>query len=58
MDGWEFLKVFLELPIPRKIKINIVTSSIDPCDKKQWESYQAKTHHTITFNQKPINREK
>lgn len=58
MDGWEFLKVFLELPITEKIKINIVTSSIDPYDKKQWKSYQGKTHHAITFNNKPIDREK
>ncbi|WP_419212302.1 response regulator [Maribacter sp. X9] len=58
MDGWEFLKAFIELPITEKIKINIVTSSIDPCDKKQWEFYKVKTHHLITFNLKPIDRSK
>jgi CheY-like chemotaxis protein len=56
MDGWEFLKVFLELPIPEIVRINIVTSSIDPYDKKQWEFYKGNTHHLITFNQKPIDR--
>lgn len=58
MDGWEFLEAFIELPITEKIRINIVTSSIDPRDKKQWEHYQSKSHHIITFNQKPIDRTK
>jgi YesN/AraC family two-component response regulator len=58
MDGWEFLKVFLELPIVEIVTINIVTSSIDPYDKKQWEFYKANTHHLITFNQKPIDKNK
>ncbi|TLP81020.1 response regulator [Maribacter sp. ACAM166] len=56
MDGWEFLEAFLKLPITDKIKINIITSSIDSFDKKQWESYKNKSHHVITFNQKPINK--
>lgn len=58
MDGWEFLEVFLKLQITDKIKINIVTSSIDPLDQKQWEYYKNISHHLITFNQKPINRSK
>lgn len=58
MDGWEFLKAFLELPITEKIRINIVTSSIDPRDYKQWEFFKNKSHHLITFNQKPIDRNK
>ena len=58
MDGWEFLEAFVKLPITDKIKINIVTSSIDPFDKKQWEFYKNKSHHLITFNQKPINKSK
>lgn len=58
MDGWEFLEAFIELPITEKIRINIVTSSIDPRDKKQWEYYKSKSHHMITFNQKPIDRTK
>mgnify|MGYP001826458768 CR=1 FL=1 len=56
MDGWQFLEEFITLPIPQKVKINIVTSSIDPYDLKQWESYSKKTHHVITFNNKPIKR--
>jgi CheY-like chemotaxis protein len=58
MDGWEFLEAFIELPITNKIRINIVTSSIDPRDKQQWEHYKDKSHHLITFNQKPIDRNK
>mgnify|MGYP003630696243 CR=1 FL=1 len=56
MDGWEFLDAFLKIPISAKIRINIVTSSIDPYDKKQWEFYKTKTHHLITFNLKPIDK--
>lgn len=56
MDGWEFLRAFIALPITKKVKINIVTSSIDPYDQKQWEFFKGKTHHLITFNQKPIDR--
>ena len=56
MDGWEFLEAFIKLPISDKIRINIVTSSIDPFDKQQWEFYKNKSHHLITFNQKPIDR--
>ncbi|SIR36009.1 response regulator [Maribacter ulvicola] len=58
MDGWEFLDAFIKIPIKDKIRINIVTSSIDPFDKKQWEYYKSKSHHLITFNQKPIDRNK
>jgi len=56
MDGWQFLEKFIALPIERKIKINIVTSSIDPYDKQQWELYNAKTHHVVAFNNKPIRK--
>lgn len=58
MDGWEFLKEFINLSIPKKVRINVVTSSIDPFDQKKWEFYKDKTHHLITFNQKPIDRNK
>ncbi|WP_339653392.1 response regulator [uncultured Maribacter sp.] len=58
MDGWEFLEAFIKLPISDKIRINIVTSSIDPFDKQQWDFYKNKSHHLITFNKKPINRNK
>jgi len=56
MDGWQFLEEFITLPITTKIRINIVTSSIDSADYKAWESYKAKTHHTLTYNRKPIRR--
>lgn len=54
MDGWQFLEAFLNLPIEHKVRINIVTSSIDPYDVEKWESYKNRTHHLITFNNKPI----
>ncbi|MDC6390130.1 response regulator [Maribacter sp. PR1] len=57
MDGWQFLDEFLKLPINKRIRINIVTSSIDPFDKKKWEYYKENTHHLITFNNKPINKQ-
>lgn len=58
MDGWEFLEAFIQLPVNDTIKINVVTSSIDPYDKKQWERYKTQTHHSITFNQKPVDKDK
>ncbi len=57
MDGWQFLEEFTKLRIKKKIRVNIVTSSIDDIDRKRWQSYQGKTHHTITFNNKPLRKE-
>jgi len=56
MDGWQFLEEFVELPIEEKVRINIVTSSIDPADYENWEKYNAKSKHLITFNTKPIKK--
>lgn len=56
MDGWQFLEAFISLPIPKPVRINIVTSSIDPYDHNQWQFFKNKTHHMITFNNKPISR--
>jgi len=56
MDGWQFLEKFIALPIKKKIKINVVTSSIDPYDKQQWEIYNSKTHHVVAFKNKPIRK--
>lgn len=56
MDGWQFLEEFITVPIEKKIRINIVTSSIDPFDIKQAEFFKTKTHHTIEFNSKPMTR--
>jgi len=54
MDGWQFLEEFIELPIEEKVRINIVTSSIDPADYQNFEHYNDKSNHQITFNTKPI----
>ncbi|QBA63520.1 response regulator [Muriicola soli] len=56
MDGWQFLEKFIELNIPEKIRINIVTSSIDPYDRQQWERYSGTTHHLLEFKNKPIRK--
>jgi CheY-like chemotaxis protein len=56
MDGWEFLEAFIKLPIAEKVRINIVTSSIDSYDINQWHNYRARTHHLITFNNKPLKK--
>jgi len=58
MDGWQFLEEFIGLPIKNKVRINIVTSSIDPLDYKNWEVFNEKTDHLITFNTKPIKLDK
>jgi len=56
MDGWQFLEEFITLPIEYKIRVNIITSSIDSNDEKNWLSFKNKTHHTITYNNKPIGK--
>ena len=56
MDGWQFLEEFITLPIEKKIRVNIITSSIDPFDLRNSEIYKAKTHHPIAFNNKPIRK--
>lgn len=57
MDGWQFLEEFITLPTNRRIRINIVTSSIDAYDRQQWESFKSRTSHTIDFRNKPIRKE-
>ena len=54
MDGWQFLEEFIALPLEQKVRINIVTSSIDPVDTRNWEYYKARTHHLLDFKNKPI----
>ncbi len=56
MDGWQFLEQFIELPIKEKIRVNILTSSIDAIDRENWMKYKKLTHHTITYNKKPIQK--
>ncbi len=53
MDGWEFLERFIEIPCDRKITIFIVTSSIDPRDRKRVEEYQNVSNYMV----KPITPE-
>lgn len=57
MDGWQFLEEFIALPLPQNIRINIVTSSIDTADQDRWKNFRSRTHHTITFNNKPVRRD-
>lgn len=57
MDGWQFLEEFISLPIEHKVRVNIITSSIDSNDEKNWELYKTKTHHIVTYNRKPISKE-
>ncbi len=57
MDGWQFLEEFIALPIKKKVRINIITSSIDINDKERWELYKEKTHHLVAYNNKPIQRD-
>ena len=56
MDGWQFLEEFIALPLDYKVRINILTSSIDPADRQNWEFYREKTHHIIDYKNKPIRR--
>jgi len=57
MDGWQFLQEFIALSIEQKVRINIVTSSIDRADYEKWEKYKTQTEHVITYNHKPITKE-
>ena len=56
MDGWQFLEEFITLPVKSRIRINILTSSIDPADKQNWIYYKGKTSHYIDYKNKPIRR--
>ncbi|WP_276165770.1 response regulator [Zobellia alginiliquefaciens] len=57
MDGWQFLDEFITLKLTEKVRVNIITSSIDTFDLQNWEEFKKKTCHTITFNNKPIRKE-
>jgi CheY-like chemotaxis protein len=56
MDGWQFLEEFIALPLDKRVRINIVTSSIDPFDRQNYERYKKKTDHTLAYNNKPIRK--
>lgn len=57
MDGWDFLDEFIKLPIHKKIVINIVTSSINKEDREKAEAFKCRTHHTLSYNTKPLNKQ-
>lgn len=54
MDGWQFLEEFLAIPLQKTVRINVLTSSIDPLDRQNWESFRVRTHHFIDFINKPL----
>ncbi|MRI00441.1 response regulator [Kriegella sp. EG-1] len=56
MDGWQFMAEFIKLPIVKKIRINIITSSIDATDYENWEIFRNKTHHVVDYIHKPAKR--
>lgn len=56
MDGWQFLEEFIALPLQQKVRINMVTSSIDPSDWEKYERYRTKTGHTLSYNNKPVRK--
>lgn len=57
MDGWQFLEEFIALPIRNSVRINIITSSIDPLDLQKSQMFKFMTHHFIDFHNKPITKQ-
>lgn len=53
-DGWDFLDEFLKLPESEKVSIIIMTSSVDPIDRKKASSYKQVSHFIV----KPLTLEK
>jgi len=56
MDGWQFMAEFIKLPIEKKVRINVITSSIDTADYESWAFYKQKTHHLVDYVNKPAKR--
>ncbi len=54
MDGWQFLEALNRLNIEKIIRINIMTSSIDPTDYEKWLYYKKIIPHHLDFKNKPI----
>ncbi|RDY58138.1 response regulator transcription factor [Flagellimonas nanhaiensis] len=54
MDGWDFLEEFITLDIPKKVIVNIITSSIDPSDYQKWTEIRSKCQHHLNFKNKPL----
>lgn len=57
MDGWQFLEKFITLPLQKKVRINIVTSSIDTFDMQNYEHHKTKTDHILCYYNKPLRKE-
>lgn len=53
-DGWDFLDEFLKLPESERVKILIMTSSVDPVDRTKAKTYKQVSNFII----KPITLEK
>jgi len=54
MDGWTFLERYLEMGLDAKVRIKIITSSIDSTDRNRWKAYSNKAPFQIDFITKPI----
>jgi CheY-like chemotaxis protein len=54
MDGWEFLDTLQQYSLLNKIPIAILTSSIDPSDKKKSTNYT----NVVEFISKPLSQSK
>lgn len=54
MDGWEFLDLIQENHLINQVPIAILTSSIDPTDKKKSTLYK----NVIDFISKPLSQSK
>ncbi|MFW5762304.1 MAG: response regulator [Cyclobacteriaceae bacterium] len=54
VDAWEFIETFKKISLPKKIYIYIVSSSIDPADRKKATEYP----EVEDFIEKPVNSEK
>lgn len=54
VNAWEFMQEFRLINLPKKIYIYIVSSSIDPDDRKKAEEFK----EIEAFIEKPVNGEK
>lgn len=53
-DGWQFLDEFIQIPIPKKVLIYIISSSNNPEDLRKAENYKQVSNFII----KPVTVEK
>ncbi|WP_062055425.1 response regulator [Aquimarina longa] len=54
LDGWQFLERFVKVPVPKKVIIYIVSSSVDPKDVLRAKSYAMVSNYIV----KPITMDK